>query len=74
MKITLYTIHCPACNILEEKLQKKGLVYETVDDIKILTELGLASLPFPLLQVNQEPIMKYKEAVIWVNGQEDVNG
>lgn len=63
--ITVYTIHCPACIILEKKLQAKGLLYSVIDDEKTLQELGIEQ--FPQMSVNCGPRMTYKEAVAWIN-------
>jgi hypothetical protein len=30
--VVVYTIHCPACNILEKKLAAAGIDYTVVDD------------------------------------------
>ena len=32
MKVILYTIHCPKCDILEQKLNMKGICFEVVED------------------------------------------
>lgn len=74
MKVTLYTIHCPACNILERKLNSKNVPFVVVDDIDTLKEKGLEKEQFPLLQIDNEPIMKYKEANLWINNLEVSNG
>lgn len=66
--ITVYTIHCPACNILEKKLQKAGLDYVVVDDEKVMTHIE----QFPMMQVNCGPLMTLKEANQWI--KERTNG
>ena len=38
--IVVYTIHCPACNILEKKLQNANLLYSVIDDREELTKMG----------------------------------
>lgn len=52
MKITLYTIHCPACNVLKKKLDAAGIEYTLVDDINVLNNLGYKV--FPILNVDGE--------------------
>lgn len=52
MKITLYTIHCPACNVLKKKLDAAGIEYTLVDDINVLNNLGYKV--FPVLNVDGE--------------------
>jgi glutaredoxin-related protein len=32
--VIVYTIHCPACKVLEKKLQKAGIDYGIVDKIE----------------------------------------
>lgn len=48
--ITLYTIHCPACNVLAKKLDAKNLTYTIIDDIDTLNNLGITQ--FPVLEVD----------------------
>lgn len=54
MKITLYTIHCPACNVLRKKLDAAGIKYTLVDDINVLNNLGYKV--FPILNVDGEDL------------------
>lgn len=54
MKITLYTIHCPACNVLKKKLDAAGIEYTLVDDINVLNNLGYKV--FPILNVDGEDL------------------
>lgn len=67
--IVLYSNHCPACGILKDKLDAKGIEYTLVDDESILNEKGLDLMP--VLEVNGEYlnmgqanrfISSYKEA------------
>lgn len=64
-KPILYTIDCPACKILEKKLNAQGIEYDTIDarenNPKNMTD-------FPQLEVNGE-VMKYADAVKWVKAQ-----
>lgn len=64
-KPILYTIDCPACKILEKKLNNKGIEYDTIDarenNPKSMTE-------FPQLEVDGN-IMNYSDAAKWVNNQ-----
>lgn len=66
MKIILYTTHCPMCNILENLLERKGLSYEKVDDIKIMIEKGFTAAP--ILQVD-DVIYNYPQAKLWIGEQ-----
>lgn len=67
MVVTLYSTHCPKCNVLEKKLKQKDISYEEVNDIEIMKEKGYLSVP--VLEVDGIG-MDFKEAVDWVNLQE----
>ena len=62
--VTLYTIHCPKCNILEKKLNAAGITYLRIDDRKEIAKQGFDLMP--VLEVDDK-IMGFKEAVDWVN-------
>lgn len=66
--VVVYTIHCPACNVLEKKLQKAGIEYNIVDDETKMTGIE----QFPMMQVNCGPLMTLKEANQWI--KEQTNG
>lgn len=63
--IVVYTIGCPQCDILEKKLQQKQIVYNTINDEKIFDKLNIEE--FPMMSVNDGPLMNYKQAITWVN-------
>ena len=63
-KIYFYTIDCPACNVLEQKLIRKGVEFEKVSDLNTLREKGLEV--FPVLEVENK-MLSYSEAIKWVN-------
>lgn len=62
--ITLYTIDCPKCKILEKKLEQANIKYETCKDTNVMAEKDFDFMP--VLEVD-EKIMTYGEAVKWVN-------
>ena len=64
MKITLFSTHCPKCNVLEKKLQQKNISYEEVNDVEIMKEKGY--LTVLILEVDGM-IMDFKTAVDWIN-------
>lgn len=68
MEITLYSTHCPRCNVLEKKLQQKKIDYKEINDTAIIEQKGYLSVP--VLEVNGKS-MNFKEAVDWVNAQEE---
>ena len=64
MKITLFSTHCPKCNVLEKKLKAKNIEYEEVNDVEIMKEKGY--LTVPILEVDGES-MDFKRASDWIN-------
>lgn len=65
IKVTFYSNDCPRCNILQQKLDEKGVMYEKVSDIEIMKQKGFMSVP--MLEVD-EKIMTYSEAINWIKG------
>lgn len=63
-EIKFYTIDCPACMVLEKKLEAKGVVFTKINDIETLQSLNIEQ--FPVLEVNNE-FLSYSKAVKWVN-------
>lgn len=66
IKVTFYSNDCPRCNILQQKLDEKGVMYEKVSDVEIMKQKGFMSVP--MLEVD-ENIMNYLEAINWVKEQ-----
>lgn len=64
--VILYSTGCPRCNVLKQKLDGKGIRYVTVNDVDIMTEKGIATVP--VLEVDGQ-MMPFKEAVDWINGR-----
>lgn len=65
--IKVYSTHCPRCMVIEKKLTQKGLKFEIIDDINMMREMGIQSTP--MLQIDDQPLMKFDEANKWVNAQ-----
>lgn len=63
-KIILYSNNCPRCKILKKKLDDNKINYEVVDNVDIMIDKGLSTVP--VLEVNNK-ILNFKEAVEWVN-------
>ena len=61
--ITLYSTHCPRCNVLEKKLERKGIEFELNEDIQILIEKGFTTAP--VLEVDGK-FMNFMEANKWI--------
>lgn len=64
MKVTLYTTHCPKCNVIEQKLKAKTIEYEEITDIELIEKKGFKQVP--VLIVDDE-IMDFVTANKWVN-------
>lgn len=64
MKITLYTIDCPKCKIIEKKLNSLNINFDICKDIKLMEKKDINLLP--VLEVN-EKLMDFKEANNWIN-------
>lgn len=69
--IILYTIGCPKCNILKNKLDQKGIEYVTCTSVDEMKKAGIESRPFPMLKVGDQ-IMDFHDANKWVNEWKDV--
>ena len=63
-KIILYSNNCPRCKILKKKLDDNKINYEVVDNVDIMIDKGLSTVP--VLEINGR-MLDFKEAVEWVN-------
>ena len=61
--VILYSTGCPRCNVLKQKLDSKGIRYVTVNDVDIMTEKGIETVP--VLEVDGQ-MMKFPEAMKWI--------
>ena len=62
-KVVLYEHGCPRCKVLKMKLDKKGIQYETVNDIEVMKTKGFNEAP--KLEVDGV-VMGFTEAVKWI--------
>lgn len=62
--VTLYTIDCPKCKILEKKLAQANVKYEVCRDRDEMEQKGFDFMP--VLEVDGQ-VMNFGEAVKWVN-------
>lgn len=62
--ITLYTTHCPKCNVLKSKLDSKNIEYKIVEDVDTMQNKGFSSVP--ILEVDNE-MLDFVNAIKWVN-------
>lgn len=65
MSITLYTTHCPKCEVLYKKLEAAGLQFEICENVDELVDLGFKTVP--ILKVDEE-FLDFKKAVDWIKG------
>lgn len=73
MNIILYkSLTCPQCKVIQAKLDKKGIAYEMITDVDVMTARGIKGIP--VLEVDGERITKLADINKWVNAQEAVNG
>lgn len=73
MNIILYkSLTCPQCKVIQAKLDKKGIAYEMITDVDVMTARGIKGIP--TLEVDGERITKLTDINKWVNAQEAVNG
>lgn len=63
-KIILYSTNCPKCKVLIQKLNEKNIPYIICDDIDVMMNKGLTTVP--VVEKNGE-LMSFKEAIDWIN-------
>lgn len=63
---TLYSTHCPKCQILEKKLVQKGIEYVEVNDTQQMLDMGLQSVPW--LEVDGQ-MLDFNQANKWIDEQ-----
>lgn len=61
--ITLYTIDCPKCKVLEKKLDNAKIPYEVCKDIETMENMGFTQCP--QLQVEND-IYDFNKALEWI--------
>lgn len=62
--VTLYTIDCPRCKVLEKKLEKANIEYQVCKDMDFMISKGIKTMP--VLEV-EDSVLDFKAAVDWVN-------
>lgn len=67
--ITIYTTHCPRCEVLKKKLEQKGItLYNEIDSIELMNDMGIKMVP--MMSVNNGELMDFSQAIKWINSQE----
>ncbi len=62
--VTLYTTHCPRCNVLASKLDSAGIEYDICEDEDEMVAKGMMSSP--ILEIDGE-LLDFKSAVDWIS-------
>lgn len=62
---------CPKCKVLKMKLDKAGVEYTVVEDIEVMKELGIKTLPY--LQLSDGTLLDFGAAVAFVKDMEASN-
>ena len=62
--VTLYSTHCPRCQVLEKKLEKAGITYTVCDDVSFMNAQGWKEAP--MLEADGK-VMDFRTAVAWIN-------
>lgn len=62
-KVVLYSTHCPKCNVLSQKLNRKQVEYEEINDVEIMESKGFKQAP--MLEVDGE-VMDFSLANKWI--------
>jgi glutaredoxin len=66
MSVILHSTHCPKCNVLETKLKQKNIAYEENNNVELMTQKGIVTVP--VLEVNGTAY-SFKEAIEWIGEQ-----
>ena len=67
MTVTMYTTHCPKCDVMERKLKEANIQFEAVDDLAVVlqkaADCGFSMAPF--LEVDGK-FMDFKDGIEWI--------
>ena len=68
--VTLFTTHCPQCNVLEKVLKQNNIEFNTVDNQEEILKVAQENQIYtsPILQVDDK-YMEFKEALAWARGE-----
>ena len=73
--VVLYSNHCPLCMRLKEILDDAKIDYDEVNDITVMTALGIDRTPkLGVDEADQQVLLKYKDALEWVEKHKDQRG
>lgn len=63
---TLYTIHCPKCEVLKTKLTQKGIEFVENTNVDEMKAKGIETVPY---LDTPEGLLNFSQAVKWINEQ-----
>lgn len=63
--ILLYSTHCPRCNVLEDKLNRKSVSFSIVDNEEEILKKGIKAVP--VLQLEDGTLLEFAQANQWIN-------
>lgn len=61
--ITLYSNHCPCCEVLSKELRSAGIQFTTFTDIDQMLAMGFTHLP--MLDVDDQ-LLTFPKALKWI--------
>ena len=61
--ITLFSNHCPCCEVLSKELLSAGIPFATFTDTEQMISMGLTHLP--MLDVDGQ-LLNYPDALKWI--------
>ena len=66
--VTLYTINCPKCKVVEMKLDQKGIEYKKIDNEETVVKFGeehnVRSAP---ILVVDDKVLDFSNAIKYIN-------
>lgn len=62
--VVLYSTNCPRCKILERKLDTNHIDYYICDDVHVMEQLGIISVP--MLSIDGK-LLTFGEACRWAD-------
>lgn len=60
----LYTLHCPKCEVLKNKLTSKNITFTEISDEKVIADMGFETVP--QLELDNGEILDFNGAIKWL--------
>ena len=67
--IKLYTIGCPACKVLEQKIEQFNIDVEKIEDEEIISSKGIMSVP--VIELEDGTLLNFQTANQLLNEKRD---